>query len=347
MMKAFIQIFNSIAFLIKLCIKLVLLGIFMCFLTAGFDYLQVKNGDFPTFVYDTHMNKRTVQEFKGVFHRVYRTIYASPRESFKDSSHIEYQIFSYKVPIVLDTNYNEKTVINTSQKETCGVSELYYADLDIKVYTYCLNDIKYNDTDLSKILENDNQVIEDITSHLDYLGILNDKTTLEFKSKVDKYTNDGLKMYRCHKTNINDIYIGPREMSFHNDFCTYKNDDFKFIYQVTDETPSTIQPNKNEKGEEVPEVFYEDSINRYEFKLPKSNYVFITTPEVRGKAATKMPLIRALTEKVVSIDEVKEKGLVFDTINKEEERKRKEEEARKKLEEEQKKKETEQNQVKP
>ena len=342
MKKLFIQVFDSIGILIKFSIRIIFLLCFLCLIMAGVDFLQVRNGDFPTFTYASHMKKRNIQEFTGVFHRVYRTIHASPRESFKDSSQIEFQLITYRLPLVVnEIKEEEKPSLTTVEAETCKVSKLYYADLDVKVYTYCLDEIKYQNKDLKESLEKDNIVIEDIISHLDYKGFMSDKTTLEFQSKNDSYTNQGLRIYRCHKTNIPDIYIGPEDMTFQMDFCEYKNDDFKFIYQLTDETPESLQPLKNAKGEEIPEVFYDDGVNRYEFDLPKSNYVFITTPEVRGKMATKTTLKAALTEKLVTIEELKEKGLKFQTINKAEEAKRLEEERKKKEEEERKKKEEE------
>ena len=208
MKKLFIQVFDSIGMLIKLGIRFIFLFCFVCLVMAGVDYLQVRNGDFPTFTYSNHMKKRNVQEFTGVFHRVYRTIHASPRESFKDSTHVEFQLITYRLPIAVNkVEKEEKASLTTVEADACKVSELYYADLDYKIYIYCLKEINLNNQSLKSLLEKDNRVIEDITSHLDYKGIMPDKTTLEFQAKDDSYTNQGLRMYRCHKTNISDIYI--------------------------------------------------------------------------------------------------------------------------------------------
>ena len=45
-------------------------------------------------------------------------------------------------------------------------------------------------------------------------------------------SNSGLTMYRCNKQNINDVYFAPAGVSMQQDFCTYKDDDFKFIFEI-------------------------------------------------------------------------------------------------------------------
>ena len=87
--------------------------------------------------------------------------------------------------------------------------------------------------------------------------------------------------------------------------------------------------------EKIADPFWEDEINRYEFDVKQQDRVFITTPGVRGRAPKKIPLKQILTEKTLTLEQLTERGLKYNTINKEEERKRLEEEARKKLEEEQ------------
>ena len=169
---------------------------------------------------------------------------------------------------------------------------------------------------LFNYLSKDNSIIDKTLNHMDLLGIYNDQTTLMFQASNDSFTNLGLTIYQCNSFNVNDVYIGPLTMGFHDDFCVYKDDDFKFIYTISDETPDGITEVVDENGNVIPEVFYEDEVYRYEFKVPKSSYVFIKTPEVRGKAETKTPLLTALSSGLVTIEEVEKKGLQFDKIDK-------------------------------
>ena len=151
-------------------------------------------------------------------------------------------------------------------------------------------------------------------------------------------SNNGLKMYRCNKQNINDVYFAPAGVSMQQDFCTYKDDDFKFIYEI-EEAPA--ENTEKIEGEDTKEVFYEDETYRYEFDVPTLNRISITTPEIRGKAATSTPLKTILDYKILTLDELAEKGLKFNKIDK---KKEQEELQKKALEEAKKQQEASQNQ---
>ncbi len=331
MKKIVFGIFKLIKILIKLIFILIIGFFVVSFMMVGIDYVQMKNGNLPVFCISQYNEESKIQVFRSFFYTASRTVRASSSESLYDSSNIQFKSVFGKKKIEYSYQDVKDFTIETSLTSDCKDSaKLYYASLKVKVYTYCLDDISvyknsHKDT-LYAFLEKDNSIVEDIKDQLSYKGLLSDKSTSEFVSLDEDFASQGLKIYHCNKTNINDVYIGPKDMSFHNDFCTYKDDDFKFIYELLDETPSSLQPVLNEENEVVPEAFYEDSINRYEFTLPKSQYVFITTPEVRGKAATKVGIKEALSTGKVTIDEVKEKGLQFQVINKEEERERLEKE---------------------
>lgn len=320
--KLFLGFFWLIKSVIKWTVIGVLFFVFLQFMMAGIDYIQLRNQDFPVFCTSFYDSSLRLQTFQGFFYKATRTVKSSGLESLAESGKVEFEIFSWKFPIY----YRFPTVDEAFQietKETVNCKEkahLYFANLSVKVYLYCLDDIDVksgsNQSTLFDSLMKNISILDDIDARLDYRGLEKDGSTFEFVSKDDSFTTHGLKMYRCHKNNMNDVYIGPKDMTFQDDFCTYKDDDFSFLYELVDETPVGLVPKKNEAGETIPDVFFEDTNYRYQFSLPKSSYVFITTPEVRGKASTKTPLKEALQRNLVTIEELASKGLTYERVSK-------------------------------
>ena len=120
-------------------------------------------------------------------------------------------------------------------------------------------------------------------------------------------------------TNINDVYIGPINMSFQSDFCTFKDDDFKYIYTIEEIPKAEVIPAEGEVQvieDDVKEIFFEDDNYKYEFNETKSDRVFIVIPSVRGREEKKIALKDALNNKLVTIEELENKGLKFNKIDK-------------------------------
>ena len=308
--------------LLKSIIKLILLAIFLICVMTGIDYYRMMHGEVPVFNQSFYNSKTRTQTYKGIIYVATREYFSSTREPLNESDNLRFYIFSFPLPLPkLEKKVESSFKIETEEKKNCSDGAvLYYADLDKKVYLYCISDIQVmeegkKDT-LFNYLSKDNSIIDKTLNHMDLLGIYNDQTTLMFQASNDSFTNLGLTIYQCNSFNVNDVYIGPLTMGFHDDFCVYKDDDFKFIYTISDETPDGITEVVDENGNVIPEVFYEDEVYRYEFKVPKSSYVFIKTPAVRGKAETKTPLLTALSSGLVTIEEVEKKGLQFDKIDK-------------------------------
>ncbi len=308
--------------LLKSIIKIILLIVFLVCVMTGIDYYRMYHGEIPIFNTSYYNSRTRTQTYKGVFYVATREYYASIREPLEDSRKLRFYLFSFSLPIPEIRKKQEVSFqVETKEQDVCGESSvLYYADLDKKVYLYCLDDISINDQgkkdSLFNLLSKDNGIIDKTLNHMDFMGIYLDQSTLMFQSGRDNISNNGLKIFQCNSFYVNDIYIGPKSMAFHDDFCTYKDDDFKFIYDVVDESPESIQPVVDANGKEIPEVFFEDDKYRYEFEVPKSAYVFVTTPAVRGKDATKTPLLVALSYGLVTIEDLEEKGLKFNKIDK-------------------------------
>ena len=289
--------------LIKSIRNSILIIILVCFAMAGIDYLRMNNNELPVFNISFYNTKNRTQGFKGIFYTASRKVRANPNESLYESSKVKFKLLWFDLKITNKfPKYKEKYTYSLTKSETCEKSSLYYADLDIKVYTYCLDEVKVNNKELNSSLSKNNRLIDDILNFLSYTGLYSDNSTMMFE-------NDDIKIYQCNKENINDIYIGSKDMTFNNDFCTRKDDDLKYIFEIEENTEGVEL--KDEK-----EVFYEDEEYKYTFDKVKSDYIYITTPEVRGFEAKKIKLKDVLNNKLLTIDELQKKGLSFEKESK-------------------------------
>ena len=304
--------------------RIIILALILGVVSAGVDYTRIMTGETPIFnIREYNSNTRT-ETFKGFFYVFERKISASTKEKIVDSKNIKYKILKYKIDV--PKQYIEKEFefsIETKKEEVCSTSKLLYANKDIKIYTYCLEEINIIDNTTKKrealfnYLNNDYTIIEDIDSKLLFLGTVVDNkdgstgTILKYKSDEDKFTNNGLTMYRCNKLYINDIYLAPEGTEIIGDFCKYKDDDFYFIYEIeTDPLPEGVEEVK------MTEVFWEDQTYRYEFDTIKKDRIYITTPGVRGRAPMKIPLMQVLQQGLFTVDALIEKGLQCNKIDK-------------------------------
>jgi hypothetical protein len=309
--------------LFKAIFRLIFLVIFLLFAFAGIDYYRLTKGELPVFQVSQYNSKKRVQTFVGTFYKATRKVRANPEESLYESSKISYYLFGFPIDLKVEKKtFQDDFSITVKNSETCsGKASLFYADLKTKVYTYCLDEIHIkNDSkekDLLSILKSDPTIIEDMKGQLAYMGLLSDNKTEQYDSRENYDLN--VRLYQCNDLYVSDVIIGPKDMSFQNDFCTFKDDDFKFLYQIKDESPEVLEPLKNEAGEDIPEVFYEDETYRYEFDLPKSSYIYVTVPENRGRAEKKIQFMDAVRQGLVTLDELESK-ISFTKINKLEEK---------------------------
>ena len=300
MITLIVTLFRIIKEIFKTVYKVALLLLIVGVLTTGIDYTRVKSGETPL--------------FNVKFYKATRKVRNDPNEPLVESSKIKFKLLN-KYPVDVPSEFKEVTAeyaIETKEVENCQeTSKLYYADEKIKVYTYCIESfqIKSNDKkdELINLLKEQPELVDEVDSKLAYIGLLPDGTTQKYLSYNDESTNNGLAMFKCNNNGITDIYFGPRGMQKQYDFCTYKDDDFKFMY--------TVEELEHEKVDQV-ETFYEDLENYYQFTETKSDYVIIKTPAVRGKEEQTCPLKTALAYGLVTIDELKEKGLEFNVVSK-------------------------------
>ena len=269
--------------------------------TAFIDYTRMNNNKLPIFSISNYDSSKKKQYFQGMFYNASRKVRASSSESINESSKIKFKLLFYfdlYVDNRLDIPKTEEYSFVLKKNEELK-SNLYFANLDIKVYTYDIESVLVNNKELSTYFEKDKNIMDNIENSLGYTGLYNNTNTMMFKG-------ENVRLYKCSNK---DIYITSLDDSYQDDFCTNKDDDYKFIFEIKDES------NDKELKEEE-EVFYEDDNYKYTFDKVKSEYIFITTPEVRGKEETKRSLKEVLNNKLLSIDDLEKKGLSFTKIDK-------------------------------
>jgi len=295
--------------------KLLLFALIIGGFSAGIDYIRMINAEIPMFCKKDYDKKTKIETYTSLLYTAERRVIKNNKEPLYNSRNIKYNLFGIITIDIPNFPVNRSIFkIETIENESCNnISQLYYADKNIKVYTYCLESIEIQDetgnNPLSSYLEKDSlKTINEIEANM-LLKNYDTSATEYYESTDVDFTEKGLSLYRCNQPNINDVYIGPKNMPFQSDFCTYKDDDFKFIYEIDEVEHSTA-------SEPVPEVFYEDATYRYEFSEPKSDYIYIVAPAIRGKSEVRTPLKTVLYNNILTIDELEQKGLEFNKVSK-------------------------------
>ena len=302
----------------KLYIKIIILIISFILIgsiTAFIDYNRINNNQKPVFSI-TNYNKPSKQEmYTGILYRIDRLCSISKDEKISDSKSISFKVLG--ININLKSNVlkpHENLGIKTTEQTKCTESKLVYADKDIKIYTYCLKDILINsygkDVKLDEYIKKNGYT--KILNELRFDGTTIDKKSLELVD-INKISNNGIKVIQCKSNNITDIYFGPNNMLYQEDFCTYKDDDFEFFWTIIDKHDKTFKcPVNAEK-----EVLYEDETNIYSFKCLMSDQIFVNTPETSRKIETNIPIREALDKKLITLEEAINRGLKVDIEKKE------------------------------
>lgn len=304
--------------ILKLIRNLLIIFILFGIATAFVDYSRMITGLEPIFNISTYNNIKHIEKYRGLFYQASRETKVNEREPLKDSSDIKYYVLTKEINIsnnFSEVEFNYKMKFNKAS--SCeGLSSLYFADEKIKVYSYCFNDLsiidentKKEDTFLS-YLKKDSTMIEDIIQNMNLTG-LNSDSSIEVLKSDEELSDDRFIIYRCNKPDINDVYIVPNGIDVMDDFCTYKDDDFKFLAVIEEEKLDSETTEEKQK-----EVFYEDDSYYYEFDEPKKDRIFISAPAVRLTPEKKYSLMDVLNNNILTIDELEEIGLKFNKVQK-------------------------------
>ena len=296
--------------LFRLAFLIVLVG----GVTAYVDYNRLVNGDAPIFCKTIYYPTREVQTYNGLFYTASRKYRGSVYEGIYESDNIRFGILNFYF-IDIPRNYrkeNLKYKLNIKKSDSCSASKLIYANLDFKVYTYCLDEfniLEDNKNTSFESVKDSTYTLEYIKDRLSYKGKYRNDSVLLYINYYHDLTDFGIKLYQCSN---DDYYFLPEEEDFQGDFCTFKDDDFKFIYSIVEDPHDEVKET---------EVFYEDETYRYEFDSVRKNYIYIYAPAVRGKGEVRIPLMDVINQGILTIDELANKGLKFNKINKAEEAK--------------------------
>ena len=299
--------------ILKFIRNIIFIVIIVGIITAFIDYTRMISGSEPVFNISSYNSIKHIESYRGLFYQATRKTKINDKESLMDSSEIKFFVLTKQIDV--PEQFKDKSLeytIKPISSETCeGTSKLYYADTNIKIYSYCFDSFKIvesgsnKEESIEKYLKEDKYFYEDLIQKMAFTGLYLDGTTELYKS-VDGFSSEDISMYRCNAPGINDLYIVPRGVSFMNDFCTYKDDDFKFISTIEEEKVDAESADEKEN-----EVFYEDDQYYYEFDEAKKDRIFVSSPAVRLTPERRYSLADVLNNKILTIHELEEKGLKF------------------------------------
>ena len=299
--------------------KIIILIIIYVLATGVVDYLRVQNNQLPVFTKAELIKKNNKQIFKGKYYTIERHITISENEPINLSTKIKFTVLGYNLPIKVPKYVDKKDYIITSEQENCDKEEIYYYNpkTKLKVYTYCLESIKINTNkqiEFKELIQKDENNIDILFNKL-FINYTNsrNKSQIFGDSNYKEYTNNGITAIKCYNTNI---YLTKENITIPKDFCNEKDDTFKYDFEILDENKEELcikedPTNKEQKPKEYIETFYEDENNLYKLKCKKSDYIFLITKDKTGKIIKKIPLKQSLNQKIVTIEDLKTKGLEF------------------------------------
>ena len=212
--------------LFKTIFRMIFLIIFILFAFAGIDYYRLTKGELPVFQISQFNSKTRIQTFIGTFYKATRKVRANPEEPLEESSKVEYYLFGFPIDLKVEKkSFKDDFSIEIQKSDNCsGKFTLLYADHNTKLYTYCLESIRVTqdgkEKDLLPLLQSDTSIIEVIKGQLAYMGLLSDNKTEQYDSRENYDLN--VRLFQCNDLYVSDVTIGPKDMSYQNDFCSFK-----------------------------------------------------------------------------------------------------------------------------
>ena len=284
--------------ILKTIIKVIIIIFLYAFISATIDYLRIKESQKPIFTTNSYNKETRIQTYQGLIYSISRKIYSLPNEPIEESKNITYNTILFKEKIKPKKKNLLKNEIKYIEEESCTASKLIYADKNNKIYYYCINNLKINTPketiDFDTKIKDNNKYLNKLINIIPFTGLYND-------NKTEIYRNNDLKVFKCQNNNY---YITTPNNDFQEDFCTVKDDDFKFLFEIVEETEN-IELLKEK------EVFYEDEEYTYEFDEAKSNYIYLVTEGKDTIPSKKINIKTALENKLITITDLEEKGLKF------------------------------------
>ena len=302
--------------------KLFLIALVFMICASIIDFLRINSNKLPIFTQIEYNKVTRVQRFKSIIYSLERTISINEDETLNLSKNIKYKILFKDISINIEKQKNNKEYIVLKAKENCTENaKLYYYNPETrqKVYTYCLSNIRLKDTkdrQLNELLDKDEKLLETIFDKLMYGKTASKDYSQHYNDTLFKeITTTGITAIKCKN---NDVYFADEDIQIPEDFCTDKKDTFKYHFEIVDESNAATCPKQTPTCEtqpetciELTEVFYEDENNKYILSCKKSHLIYLVTKTETGEIDQKYSLKEALNNHIVTIAELKEKGLKF------------------------------------
>lgn len=198
-------------------LKLIFGGLIILLLCITVDLVSIYTINKPIFA----IKGNNDNHYYGLFYDTYNCLeYSSPQIKFKGS----------KFSCLVDFEILEQHAYTVSVDETfncSGNKDLYLGLENQNVYTYCLDNIRVvvgNDImELKDYYKENNRIIDEIINSLDYVDTYKDGGSKLYRDNGDDgFTDNGLSIIKCNTVAGNkDIYIGPLNMEYRDDFCKY------------------------------------------------------------------------------------------------------------------------------
>ena len=166
------------------------------------------------------------------------------------------KILIFLTAIILMTGCSSN--IEYDNQKDCSKPKLLLSKDDSNIYTYCIDKVNVENTELKKYIEDDEDAISKIVDSLKLKDTLLDGGTKIYKGDIT--------LIKCNTLDGNkDIYIGNKYMKFKNNFC--KNNNYTFIKTYTVKDISKYNGIQYENG--VPVAYgnsYQVTLNEYNGK---------------------------------------------------------------------------------
>jgi len=302
--------------------KLFLIALVFLICASIIDYLRINSNKLPIFTQIKYNKVTRVQQFKSIIYSLERTISINQDETLNLSKDIKYKILFKDISINIKKQKNNKEYLVIKPKDNCNENaKLYYYNPESKqkVYTYCLSSIRLKDTkdrQLNELLDKDEKLLETIFDKLMYGKTASKDYSQHYNDTLFKeITTTGITAIKCKN---NDVYFGDENITIPDDFCTDKKDTFKYHFEIVDTSNATTCPKQTPTCETQPEtcldlteVFYEDENYKYILSCKKSHLINLVTKTETGEIDQSYSLKYALNNHIVTISDLKAKGLKF------------------------------------
>jgi len=163
--------------------------------------------------------------------------------------------------------YNDYKLEVSETRQCDGIAKFYYGEIDVNIYTYCLDKIDFGGASLKE-----NLISKNITVFMaiDLIVKNMNKENFAYDGGAIIYSDDGVKIIRCNTFAGNhDVYIGSDNMELEESFCKFNDltlTSNNNVYNMSDGGISFVIENKTDK------IFYTHADPILEFK---TDYGFV------------------------------------------------------------------------